>query len=102
MRSEDRPSSFELYRQEGANFRSVRVRIENDTLTLDTHDMGKTTEEVFGDSDYEFWTAVPKEAWGDLSLALIKEFLSGDPRATDRLREICAKHGVMHKWDRWI
>jgi hypothetical protein len=94
--------SDELYRDEGRNFRSVRVRIDEDKLMVDTQDMGPLVKEVWGDSDYEFWTSVDKDHWGPLAVALIKEFLAGEARATDRLKEICEKHGVEHTWDRWI
>lgn len=94
--------SFELYRQEGESFRSVRVDIRDDALVLDTQDMGEFTESVWGDSDYEFWTKVHRDAWGDLLIALIKEFFAEDPRATDRLRTLCEKHDVPHEWDSWV
>jgi len=93
-------SSHELYRHEGKNFRSVYARVGPDDFRIDTQDMGPTTEEVWGDSDYEFWTKVPKAAWGDLLIALAKEFLSNE-EATDRLKEICQAHGVEHEWDCW-
>jgi hypothetical protein len=94
--------SFELYRNEGENFRSIRVRIGETELVVDTQDMGPLVKEMWGDSDYEFWTTVEKEHWGALAVALIREFLSGDASATDRLRDICKEHGVPHTWDRWV
>jgi hypothetical protein len=56
----DDQNSVELYRQEGENFRSVRATLAEDKFTFDTQDMGKLVEEMWGDSDYEFWTIVPK------------------------------------------
>lgn len=93
--------SYELYREDGKNFRSVRVGIRDEKLMVDTQDMGQATEAAWGDSDYEFWTTVRKEHWGDLLVALIREFLADEPRATDRLREICQEHDVPHEWDSW-
>ncbi len=93
--------SFELYRQEGEEFRSVRVRVDTGAFVVDTQDMGPTTEAFWGDRDYEFWTSVKREAWGDLLIALAREFLANDPNATDRLRDICRRHGVAHEWDSW-
>jgi hypothetical protein len=94
-------TSVELYREEGRHYRSVRVRLDADSFVIETQDMGPTTEEFWGDSDYEFWTTVPKAAWGDLLMALAEEFLNGDARATDRLRDICRKRGVRHEWASW-
>ena len=94
--------SYELYREDGADFRSVKVRLEGDKLTVDTHDMGEATERFLDSDEYEFWTAVNREHWGSLLVALIREFLGGNPRATDQLREICKKHGVPHDWQSWV
>jgi len=57
--------SEEIYRQEGENFRSVMITLEADgSLQIDTQDMGPLVEEVWGDSDYEFWRRIPPEAAG--------------------------------------
>ncbi|MCA8891330.1 MAG: hypothetical protein KDA56_05815 [Hyphomonas sp.] len=98
--SDDR-NSVELYRQEGENFRSVRATLEGDKFTFDTQDIGKLVEEMWGDSDYEFWTIVPKEAWGQLLMALSIEFFTNDPQATDRLHDICIAHGIPHERGSW-
>lgn len=92
----------ELYRDDDENFRSVRARFDESKFCIDTQDMGPLTEEVWGDADYEFWTTVPKEAWGDLLMAFAKEFLSGDDKATDRLRDMCREHGVPYGWGSWV
>lgn len=94
--------SFELHREDGKNFRSVAVDITDQKVVVSTQDMGPAVEGMWGDSDYEFWTSVQQEHWGSLAVALIKEFLAGDPQATDRLRQICERHNVPHEWDRWI
>lgn len=95
-------TTTELYREDGKFFRSVRAILDDEKFRIETQDMGPTTEEVWGDADYEFWTTVPKESWGELIMALTKEFLSNDSRATDRLRKICQEHGVDHEWNQWI
>ena len=92
---------LELFRHEGKHFRSVCARVDAEKFQIDTQDMGPTTEEFWGDSDYEFWTTVPKEAWGDLLMALAAEMFAGDDKATDRLRDICRKHNVKHEWANW-
>jgi hypothetical protein len=54
------PYSTELYRQEGVQFRSVRLSDEGDgSVRLDTQDMGELVEQTWGDEDYEFWVDVP-------------------------------------------
>ncbi|MBY9067723.1 hypothetical protein K1X12_12495 [Hyphomonas sp. WL0036] len=93
--------SVELFRQDGEEFRSVRASLREDQFMIDTQDMGKAVEAFWGDSDYEFWTIVPKEAWGQLLMAFSIEFFANDPRATDRLRDICATHGVPYDRGSW-
>ncbi len=67
-------SAYELFRNESDNFRSVYARFDDRQFRIDTQDMGPTTEKFRGDADYEFWTTVPKDAWGDLLMALAREF----------------------------
>ena len=44
--------STELYRQEGAEFRSVRVAVNADgSIRLDAQDMGKSVEKWWSDDD---------------------------------------------------
>ena len=93
---------IELYRDDGEHFRSVHAHLEEDKFRIETQDMGPTVEETWGDDDYEFWTTVPRKAWGELIIAMVTEFLSGDEHATDRLRDICQKHKVDHEWSQWI
>lgn len=96
-----RPSSYELYREERRTPRVVSVGIEGDDLIVETSDRGEIPRRLMGDVDYEFWTIVERAAWPDLAVALVREFLSGDPKATERLREICERHGVPHQRGSW-
>lgn len=91
----------ELFREGGTNSRVVRLRMEPDRLVVETQDLGPLAEEMWGDTDYEFWTSVSREHWGALAAALVKELLAKDPQATDRLREICRNYDVPHEWDSW-
>jgi hypothetical protein len=55
-----KPITTEIYRQDGENFRSIMLTLEpNGTIMVDTQDMGPLVQQVFGDSDYEFWIRVP-------------------------------------------
>ena len=92
------PLSEEIFRQEGENFRSIRINLEADgTLMLDAQDMGPLVQQVWGDSDYEFWCRVPPEAIGTLALALIKKLYAGREQAVDEFRALCAAEGVLHE-----
>lgn len=95
--------SAEIYRQEGAEFRSVRLSVCADgSVCLDTQDMGKLTEEIWGDDDYEFWVDVPAIALPKLVFALIREKYSNRSGAVDEFRAFCEKEGIEHKWNNWI
>ncbi len=93
--------SVELYRRDGDPFRSVYAHLEDEKFTIETQDMGELVKKLYDDGDYEFWTIVPKEAWGDLLYAMAQEFFEGEAGATDRLLEICKKHGVKHERGHW-
>ena len=95
--------SAEIYRQEGAEFRSVRLSVRVDgSLRLDAQDMGKFVEETWGDSDYEFWVDVPASALPKLVFALLREKYSARSGAVDEFREFCKKEGIEHEWDSWV
>ena len=102
MKEERGMSDYELYRHEGKAFRSVRARVDDNGFTIETQDLGEATKQFWGDSDYEYWTTVPREEWGNLLVAFAKEFFADDAKATDRLAEICRTHGVRHTWNSWV
>ena len=91
----------ELYRLDGKEFQSVAVRLEADKLVVDGQDMGPTVEEIWGDSDYEYWVDIPAGAFGKLAFALIRKHYAGDPRAVEKIRDLCREAGIQHKFDTW-
>ena len=92
----------ELFRQEGDAFRSVRLSVNADgSVRLEAQDMGKVVEEIWGDSDYEFWTDVPASALCKLAFALLREKYVGRERAVDEFRAFCEKEEIEHRWDSW-
>ena len=95
--------STELYRQEGSNFRSVRLFVNADaSVRFEAQDMGKSVEEVWGDSDYEFWVDVPATALRKLTFILLREKYAGRSGAVDEFRELCKREGIEHEWDSYI
>ena len=92
------PLSEEIFRQEGENFRSIMINLAADgTLTLDAQDMGPLVQQVWGDSDYEFWCRVSPEAMGKLAFALMKKLYAGREQAVDEFRALCAAEGIPHE-----
>jgi hypothetical protein len=95
--------SAELYRQEGTGFRSVRLTVKPDgSVLMDAQDMGKSVDEIWGDSDYEFWVDVPASAIRKLVFALLRDRYAGRPGAVDELNAFCEKEAIERTWDSWI
>ena len=96
------PCSAELYRQEGDPFRSVRLSVNADgSVRVDAQDMGTVVENVWGESDYEFWVDVPATALPKLVFALLREKYAGRSGAVDELRAFCKREGIEHEWQSW-
>ena len=94
--------TIEIARQEGRQFRSVRLSVGDDgAIKMDAQDMGPAVEEVWGDSDYEFWVHVPPEAAAALAFELLREKFAGQPGAVDALRDFCKAHGIAHEFGNW-
>jgi hypothetical protein len=96
-------NSTELYRQEGPEFRSVRLSAGTDgSIRLDAQDMGALVKQVWGDEDYEFWVDVPATAINKLVFALLRDRYAGKRDAVDEFRGFCEKEGIDHKWQSWV
>jgi hypothetical protein len=92
----------ELYRQEGAHFRSIRLSVEtNGSVRLDAQDMGELVEQVWGDDDYEFWVDVPAKEIRKLVFALLRDRYLDQSDAVDKFRAFCEREGIAHKWMSW-
>src|SRR5262245_43284872 len=94
--------SAELYRQDGPDFRSVRLSVGPDGVRLDAQDMGPSVVQAWGDDDYEFWVDVPASEIPKLLFALLHDRYAGRSGAVDEFRAFCEKAGIGHKWDSWI
>ncbi len=94
--------STELFRQEGAQFRSVRLSVNGDgSVRLDAQDMGELVEQVWGDDDYEFWVDVPATEIRKLAFALLRDRYIGRSHAVGEFRDFCQKEAIAHKWMSW-
>jgi hypothetical protein len=92
--------SIEIARKDGVEFRSVRLRLEDDgRIKVDAQDIGPTVTEFRGHDDYEFWVRVPPASVSKLALELLREKFSGQLGAVDAFW--CKAHGVEHKFEAW-
>ena len=95
--------TIEIARQEGRNFRSVRLTVGADgAVKMDAQDIGGATEEFWGEDEYEFWVCVPPTALPKLIFELLREKFAGQLGAVDAFRNWCKAHGVEHEFDSWV
>src|ERR1700686_3823180 len=88
-------SHVEIARQEGTEFRSVRLTLDDDgAIKMDAQDMGPTVTRIWGDSDYEFWVHIAPAALPKLAFELLREKFAGQLGAVDAFRDWCEAHGI--------
>lgn len=93
----------ELLEDRGETSRFTDAEIdEKGNLIMYTQDIGKTPEEVWGDSDYEFWVTVAAEYKDMVLLALIEKLYAGHFSAVDEFREFLESKGIPHKFENWV
>ena len=94
---------IEIARQEGTEFRSVHLTLEDDgAIKMDAQDIGPTVTQIWGDGDYQFWVRVPSASVSKLAFELLREKFAGQLGAVDAFRDWCKAHGVEHEFDSWI
>jgi hypothetical protein len=94
--------TIEIARQEGTEFRSVRLTTEDDgAIAMDAQDIGPRVTEIWGDTDYEFWVRIEPAALSKLAFELLREKFAGQPGAVTALRDWCKAHGIEHEFGSW-
>ena len=89
----------ELVRQGGATSIHIDVRInDKGDLLFSGQDIGSAPEEIFGDSDYEYWLTVPAADKDKLLLALIEKHYAGDALVVSTLREFMESREIPHNF----
>ncbi|HEY1633092.1 MAG TPA: hypothetical protein VGF56_17385 [Rhizomicrobium sp.] len=96
-------NSIELARDDGPEFRSVRLALEESgALLMDAQDMGPNVRKTFDEGDYEFWVRVGREGLSKLAFELLKDRFAGRIDAVDELRRYCQERGIAHEFDSWV
>ncbi len=92
----------EIARQEGAEFRSVRLQLQADGgVRLHAFDKGATAKLTFDRDEYEFWVTIPPQAVGRLAYELLKERFGGRLQAVTELRDFCKKNEIVNEFGTW-
>src|ERR1700674_3197485 len=95
--------STELFQQDGKEFRSIRLSIDNDgAIRLECQDMGPIVRESWDEDEYEFWITVPNRALAKLAFVLLREKYMGRDGSVDELRSFCEKERIEHKFMNWV
>ena len=79
---------IKLVRRGGSTSIYIDMSIdENGNLLFSGQDIGSAPDEIFGDSDYEYWLTVPASEKDRLLLALLEKHYAGDAMVVSTLRE---------------
>jgi len=90
-------------RRERLETRCVRLYMRDDgTISLEGQDLGPGVEEMFGDSDYEYWVDVPDAGLQKLAFELLREKYAGQLNAVEAFRDWCKTHGVAHEFSNYM
>lgn len=93
----------ELYEERDETSRFTHAEIdEKGKLTVYTQDIGKMAEEVWGDTDYEFWVTVSAKHKDQLLLALIEKLYKGHFSAVDEFRDFLESKGIPNEFGNWV
>ena len=80
---------IKLVRRGGSTSIYIDMSIdENGNLLFSGQDIGSAPDEIFGDSDYEYWLTVPAAEKDRLLLALLEKHYAGDALVVSTLREL--------------
>ena len=93
---------LEIARQDGAEFRSVRLQVQADgAIRLHAYDKGPTAKLTFGRDEYEFWVTIPPEEVAKLAGVLLQEKFCGRLQAVTELRDFCRQHEIVNEFGTW-
>ena len=85
----------ELVNRGGSTSIHIHARIEdNGDLRFSGQDIGEAPEEIFGDSDYEYWLTVPAAEKDRLLMALIEKHYVGRSTVISELQELMETKGI--------
>lgn len=92
----------EIARQDGPEFRSVRLQLQADgALRMHAYDKGPTATLTFGRDEYEFWVTVPPAEVAKLALELLREKFGGRLQAVTEFRDFCKRHEIVNEFGTW-
>lgn len=95
-------ADIEIARQDGAEFRSVRLQVQADGgIRVHAYDKGLTAKLTFDRDEYEFWVTIPPAEVAKLAGVLLKEKFGGRLQAVTELRDFCKQHEIVNEFGTW-
>jgi hypothetical protein len=92
----------EIARQEGPDYRSVRLQLQADgAIRLHAYDMVRAAEHSNRRPEADFAVTVPPAEVAKLALVLLAEKFGGRLQAVTEFRDFCKQHEVVNTFDTW-
>lgn len=85
------------YKTEDVSVQLVARIDEADNLVLEGYDIGKSVEQYWGDSDYEYWLRIARDYKDTVLLWLIKERFT----TSSEFRQWLDGKGIPNKFESW-
>lgn len=85
-----------IYDVEVGGTRSVLSAERNirGSLVIAGQDLGRAPNELFGDSDYEYWITIPPRYAKDIDIATLREVANDEPGGSRAIRAWLEERGV--------
>ncbi len=84
---------------------SVFISAEIDTdgrFIISGEDIGKSPEEFWGDSDYEYWVVVSPDQKDRVLLALVEKLYKGDMKVVSKFRNLLSEKNIPSEFGSWV
>ena len=95
MTEKDKTEVVKLVSQRGSTSIYIDVSIEDDgDLRFSGQDIGDAPEEIFGDSDYEYWLTVPAAEKDRVLLALIEKVYRDNATVVSEFRDFLESKNI--------
>ena len=92
----------EIARQEGADFRSVRLQLQADgAVRMHAYDLVRAAEHADRRTEAEFAVTIPPAEVAKLALVLLTEKFGGRLQAVTEFRDFCKHHEIVNTFDTW-
>lgn len=93
--------SIQIAKENGTEYRSVRLSIDDGGLRIQSHDMGPDVERFWRSDDYEYWVKIKPENFTTLLKALLTEKYHGNFDAVEDFHDFCKANEIPCEWDSW-